>query len=182
MNEIELDQNSLNLYSKHLSIKKIELSDASFIYKLRSNVENMTYVEMKPYATLERAESFIQNVMDDIEKKEVFFWTIETKDCYIKVGTICLWAFSKEKRSAEIGYELLPSHQNKGYANEALGQVINFAKEQLKLKFIDAITHEDHEASTKLLLKNDFKRLGYIHDIIPTAEDGPEMLMFRKLL
>jgi ribosomal-protein-alanine N-acetyltransferase len=158
------------------------MSDASFIYQLRSNEENMKYVEMKPYKTLERGKSFIQNVLDDIKKKEVFFWTIETKNSHIKVGTICLWSFSKEKKSAEIGYELLPSHQNKGYANEALGQVITFAKEQLKLNIIDAITHEKHEASIRLLIKNDFKHLGYVYEIMPEGEEGPEMQVYRKFL
>jgi len=182
MNELNLKQKLLTIYSKNLCIRKIRMSDAAFIYKLRSNEENMKYVEMKPYETIERAASFICNVIEDIEKNEVFFWTIETKDTHISIGTICLWSFSKEKKSAEIGYELLPSHQKKGYANEALGQVITFAKEESELEIIDTITHEGHKASIRLLIKNDFKLIGFVHEMMPEAEDGPEMQVFRKFL
>jgi ribosomal-protein-alanine N-acetyltransferase len=158
------------------------MNDASFIYKLRSNEKNMKFVEMKPYENIQRAESFIKNVSKDIDKGNVFFWVIETKNSLTKVGTICLWSFSKENQSAEIGYELLPSYQKKGYANEAMPSVIDFAKNKLELEKIHAITHEGHQSSIKLLLRNGFKVLGKVNALIPNAEDGPEMKLFRKIL
>lgn len=182
MSQLKLNQELLTLKTKGLEIRKIQNDDASFIFNLRSNKNNMKYIEMKPYENIERANSFIENVTSDIEKNEVFFWVIETKDTLRKVGTICLWSFSKEKESAEIGYELLSDFQNKGYANEALNAVLNFAKEKLNIKIVDAITHEAHKASIKLLLKNGFEVLGYMHDLMPTAEDGLKMKLFRKLL
>ena len=182
MNKFEIYHEYLTLETQRLNIRKIEKSDASFIYKLRSDENNMKYVEMKPYADLERAKSFIEHLISDIEKNEVFFWVIETKKTEIKVGTICLWSYSKEHNSAEIGYELLASYQKKGYANEAIQAVIDLAKNKLNLESIDAITHEHHKASINLLLKNGFKALGYVQELIPTAEDGPEMKLFRKIL
>lgn len=182
MNRFENIQEDLTVSSRRLNIRKIKKSDASFIYELRSDDNNMKYVEMKPYADLERAKTFIENVTRDIDKHEVFFWIIERKTGEIKIGTICLWSFSKDKKSAEIGYELLPSYQKKGYANEAMISVIDFAKNKLELEKIDAITHEGHQSSIKLLLKNDFRALGYVKELIPKSEDGPEMKLFRKVL
>lgn len=180
MSELEFNEEILTLSTQRLNIRKIQNRDVLFIYNLRSDENNIKYVEMKPYENIERAKSFIEHVTTDIEKKEVFFWIIETKDTFIKVGTICLWSFSKENRSAEIGYELLPKYQKKGYANEAMKAIISFAKNKLNLKIIDAITHEEHKASIKLLSKNEFKGLGYVYELMPNAEDGPEMKLFRK--
>lgn len=176
----EINKKPITRSTNRLVIRKIRMNDASFIYKLRSNEKNMKFVEMKPYKDIRRAESFIKNVLIDIDNGNVFFWVIETKDSLTKIGTICLWSFSQKNQSAEIGYELLPSYQKKGYANEALCSILNFAQTQLNLKAIDAITHEKHDASIQLLMKNRFIRLGYVNELMPKAEDGPEMLLFQK--
>jgi ribosomal-protein-alanine N-acetyltransferase len=182
MKKFEFIQDHLSLFTQRLNIRKISKGDAFFIYNLRSNEENLEYVEMNPYENVQRAESFIEHVTKDMEKQEVFFWIIETKADKKKIGTVCLWSFSKDKKSAEIGYELLPSFQKKGYANEAMESIIDFAENKLGLEKIDAITHEGHQSSIKLLLKNDFKLLGKVNELIPNAEDGPEMMLYRKIL
>jgi len=177
----DINKKLIILTTNRLIIRKIRMNDALFIYNLRSNDKNMKLVEIKPYENIQRAESFIKNVSEDIGNGNVFLWVIETKNSLTKVGTICLWSFSKENQSAEIGYELLPLYQKKGYAHEALQSILNFAETRLNLKAINAITHEKHEASIQLLLKNDFLHLGYVNELMPKAEDGPEMLLFRKI-
>lgn len=182
MRKFEITQGDLSLNTQRLNLRKIETSDAFFIYNLRSHEKNMQYVEMKPYKNVERAESFIEHVKKDMENQEVFFWVIETKANRNKVGTICLWSFSKKMKSAEVGYELLPLYQKKGYASEAIKAVMSFSKNKLELEIIDAITHELHKSSISLLLKNDFKVLGKAKALMPNAEDGLEMKLFRKRL
>jgi len=158
------------------------VEDADFIYKLRSNINNTQFVEMKPYENIERAKNFICRVKEDIAKDEVFFWGIELKNSGEVIGTICLWSFSKDNKRAEVGYELMEGYQKKGYATEALRGVLDFARKNLSLKCLDAITHEDHLASIRLLLKNDFVVLGYANQVMPDGEYGPEMKLFRKFL
>ena len=74
------------------------------------------------------------------------------------IGTICFWNLSADRRSAELGFELHPDHQGKGYMDEAMKEVIGFAFRS-GFTCLDAYTHKDNLASTKLLLKH-----GFVHD------------------
>ena len=72
------------------------------------------------------------------------------------MGTIGLWNISKEKNSAEIGYELIPAFQGKGIMQEVFPALVAFGFETMKLQTIEAYTTSDNEKSVKLLEKNNF--------------------------
>jgi [ribosomal protein S5]-alanine N-acetyltransferase len=72
------------------------------------------------------------------------------------VGTICLYDFSNEKNSCEIGYELMTKFQGQGIMKEAAQVVIEYVFQTLKLKKILAFTHHENQNSTNLLLKLNF--------------------------
>lgn len=72
------------------------------------------------------------------------------------VGTICLFDFSIENKSCEIGYELLTKFQGQGIMQEAAQTVIDFVFQSLKCKKILAYTHLENQQSTHLLLKLNF--------------------------
>jgi ribosomal-protein-alanine N-acetyltransferase len=72
------------------------------------------------------------------------------------LGTICLWNFSEDRKTAEVGYELLPDHHRKGIMSEALTAVLNYGFNQLHLQEIVAMTNTFNENSKGLLLKHDF--------------------------
>ena len=90
------------------------------------------------------------------------------------VGTICLWNFSDDKKTAETGYELMPSYQGKGIMDEALGEMINYAFGKLKLHAIDAFTHRENKASAKLLEKQGFNLIVERKD-----EEVPDNIIFQ---
>ena len=60
-----------------------------------------------------------------------------------------------------------------GYMNEALAKVIAFGFNEMKLKTIEAYTHEHNEGSIRLLLKNNFKQ-----GKIPKKEVASNRLFF----
>lgn len=70
------------------------------------------------------------------------------------IGSICLWNFSNNLKTAEVGYSLYPEFQNKGIMSEALKSVIDYGFNELKLDKIEAFTHSKNEPSKKLLEKN----------------------------
>ena len=57
-----------------------------------------------------------------------------------------------------------PVHQGKGYMNEALKAVIAHAFQTAGFTILEAYTHKDNEASTKLLLKHHFVLQADSHD------------------
>lgn len=166
------------LLTPRLRLRALETKDATAIFKIRSNLENMKFIKMSPYENTERALKFIKNVENDMDQGKVFYWVLELEGTLDAIGTICLWSFSKDRKNAEIGYELLSSMQGKGYADEALKAVIKFAKNELMLNQIDAVTHEDHSDSISLLTNNNFVSLGYLNEFDPSATEDSKIKLF----
>ena len=77
--------------------------------------------------------------------------------------------------SAEIGYELHPDHQGKGFMQEAIKAVMDFAYEVLELDCLVALFEPGNSASVKLLERN-----GFQHDRERkyAGADAPQSLTF----
>lgn len=58
---------------------------------------------------------------------------------------------------------------------EAATAVVDFVKNTIGLKAIDAVTHKDNESSTALLLKLDFEEIG-------VDSENPDLIVFRLSL
>jgi ribosomal-protein-alanine N-acetyltransferase len=102
------------------------------------------------------------------------YWAISLKNEPGLLGTICMWNFDAEKNMAEIGYELMPSHQGKGIMNEAMQAIITYSFNELQLRVLAAIAHPDNEASANLLKRNRFV-LDEEYEFV--SEDDAEGLM-----
>jgi ribosomal-protein-alanine N-acetyltransferase len=172
--------------TKRLKLRALVADDDAFIYKLRSHPDTFKYVDIVPYQDIQRAQRFIAAVQKDIETNEAFFWGIVNKESDEMVGTICLWNFEPQEGAkvaagvkAELGYEVHPDYQGKGFAKEAIGGVIEYARAFSQLKTIDAITHKDNIPSIKVLERYAFEALGIAVAFDPEIEEGPEMLLFR---
>jgi [ribosomal protein S5]-alanine N-acetyltransferase len=103
-----------------------------------------------------RCNKFIKKVNDNIEKRNTYYWAITLTDTKTLVGTICLFDFSNENNSCEVGYELMTKFQGQGIMKEAAQVVIEYVFQTLKLKKILASTHYENQNSTNLLLKLNF--------------------------
>ncbi|MBV1757446.1 MAG: GNAT family N-acetyltransferase [Dethiosulfatibacter sp.] len=159
-------------------LRPLDRSDASFVLKLRSDSFNMRFVNMKLYENIEQAIKFIDAVSNDVAIGSVCFWGIcllETKET---IGTVCLWNANEDNNSVEIGYELLPDYQGYGYMRDTVSMVIDYAFTSLGIDKIEAVTHKNHNASLSLLTHFNFKYQGFIKQIYPESQDGPDMVLY----
>ncbi|WP_312296361.1 GNAT family N-acetyltransferase [Chryseobacterium sp.] len=146
----------MKLETERLILKEIDESYTDDILKIRSNSYINQYVKRNSpknnYETLE----FILHIKNKRRNNEMLFWGISFKDQRNLIGTICLWNFSDDRQTAEVGYELLPDYHKKGIMSETLQGVLKFGFEVLNLQTILAYTHQSNEASQSLLLKHHF--------------------------
>ena len=126
---------------------------------LRSDKNINEFIERPSAETKEKSLEFISKINNGINNLEFYYWAITNKNNTEMIGSICLWNFSKNKKTAEIGYDLSPDFQGKGIMNESLISVLNFGFSKLNLNSILAYTHKLNENSKKLLLKNGFRLL-----------------------
>ena len=93
------------------------------------------------------------------------------------MGSICLWNFSDDLKTGEVGYDLHPNYQNMGMMTEAMREVIRYGFEDLKLNQITAYTHYSNTNSIKLLKKNGF---AIMEDLIDSDNADNIILSLRK--
>lgn len=87
-------------------------------------------------------------------------WTIISKSDNKMVGDICIIGEPNAKGEIEIGYGTYDEFQGKGYMTEAVASLIMWAKGQPNVLSIIASTDKMNIASYKILMKNNFIKVG----------------------
>ena len=145
------------LETDRLTLRALDLADAKAIFGLRTNKEINTYITRDPLHNLSEARAFIDLISNGIIANSGLFWVLASKDSAELVGTLGLRNFEVEENYAEIGYDVHPDYQERGYMSEAFEVVLEFASQQMELKTIEAFTHKNNNASKALLEKYHFE-------------------------
>lgn len=142
--------------TERLTLNQVELNDAEFILFQRSSPEVTKYIRREPYTKVEQAIAFIEMITQQFTEKQSYTWALRNPETNEMLGSICLWNFSEDRKTAEIGYDLHPNFQGKGFMNEAMQATINYGFNELNLNQIEAFTSKYNETSKKLLTQNNF--------------------------
>ena len=95
------------------------------------------------------------------------------------VGTINLMEVSdRAVECKEIGYVISPNYRRKGYAYEAISNLVKLLLDDLKLDMIIAGCFEDNVASKKMLEKLGFIFEGRKRKALWDAIEGPKDLLY----
>jgi ribosomal-protein-alanine N-acetyltransferase len=160
------------LTTERLTLRQLSIDDQQDIFALRSDPKINKFLDRQLCKTNEDAINFINKVNDNIEKSDTYYWAITLTDTKTLVGTICLFDFSSENNTCEIGYELMTKFQGQGIMKEAAQVVIDFVFQTLKFKKILAFTHYNNQNSTNLLLKFNFVKS------LETDKENPNLNIF----
>ena len=144
------------IQTERLLLMRLENSDWKMISFLRSDKNVNEFVKRPSAETKEKAQAFIEKINTGIDNRNFYYWKITERNKNKMIGSICLWNFSKDYKTAEIGYDLSPNYQRKGIMNESLKNVTEFGFQRLNLDLIEAYTHRQNKRSKKLLEKNGF--------------------------
>ena len=139
-----------------LILKEINESHVEDILKIRSNEIINQFVKRISPKTNYDALQFILTIKERTQNNQTLYLGITYKHQPDLIGTICLWNFSEDRKTAEVGYELLPGYHRKGIMSEALKAVLDYGFNNLHLQEILAFTSRYNENSKGLLLKHHF--------------------------
>ncbi|MBB4805991.1 ribosomal-protein-alanine N-acetyltransferase [Chryseobacterium defluvii] len=142
--------------TERLILKDVTENHVEDILKIRSNEVTNRFVMRNSPKTNYDALQFILTIKERVQNNQTFYWGISLKDQPNLIGTICLWNFSEDRKTAEVGYELLPDFHRKGIMSEAIQAILNFGFDDLHLQEILAITNKFNENSKGLLIKHHF--------------------------
>lgn len=144
------------LESARLSLRKLEEADYEQIIYLRSDAEVNRFVKRPKAENREDAITFIEKINLQFLSGKSIYWVITQKGAEEMLGSICLWNFSEDGTTAELGYDLAPAAQGNGFMDEALKRILKFGFKEAGFQKIEAFTQKNNEASVKLLKKNHF--------------------------
>ena len=161
------------LTTERLLLRFLKATDKKEIFILRSDPVINKYIDRPAPTKIEEAMLFIKNRNDNIKENKALYWAITLNENPKLIGTICLWNFSEDKKTAEVGYELFPAFQGKGIMSEAIKKVIESAFENMGVETLEAFTHKDNQKSRSLLSKNNF-----FYDPIRKDEDNINNVIF----
>lgn len=158
------------LTTERLNLRELSPDDQGLIFTLRSDERVNQFIERPRMQQPKEAAEFIAMIARGTDKGEWLYWAIYQHAHPHAMGTICLWNFSNDKTRAEVGFELLPEFQGKGFMGEALRRVIRYAFTELNLSSLEARTRKNNERSTRLLEKHGFIPAAGFSDDLPAHE------------
>lgn len=144
------------LTTDRLVLRELRPSDAEQVFLLRSDPRVMRYTTRPLAKTIEDASALIELITTTVAENNAVQWAITLHGDDTFIGLIGFWRMQKENWLAELGYMLLPAHWGKGIMSEAIGAVLGFGFNTLRLHKVEAITRPGNTASISALLKNGF--------------------------
>ncbi|MDZ4664330.1 MAG: GNAT family N-acetyltransferase [Bacteroidota bacterium] len=163
------------LETERLILREFEASDSEFIIQLLNTDGWLRYIGDRHVKEPKQAVQFIEGRLRPSYTDYGFgFYVVESKS-----SKECLGMCGLVKRdgldNVDIGYAFLPQNFGKGYAYESSLAVVEFARENLKLKALDSITMSINEPSIELL-----ERLGFSFEKNVLIKEE-ELMLFRKV-
>ena len=140
-----------------LFLKNISSDDREFIFTVFSNDDVNKYLyDAEPLTYIYGADDIINFYLEP-EPRNQHRWIIIRKTDNVKIGTCGFHCWDKNNSKIEIGYDLLKEYWSNGYMQEAINEIIKFAKCVMSIRQIDADVFVDNIKSIKLL-----ERFGFI--------------------
>lgn len=153
-----------DLETSRLVLRGVQESDAAFLFRHLSDGDVCRYLyDAEPYTTMDEAVSLVQAFIDP-EGKTLNRWIMVEKESGEPVGTCGFMFWDKHNNAADIGYDLSPTHWNRGYMTEALTAALASGFANMRLHRVQAVIALENAASIGLVEKLGFQREGILRD------------------
>ncbi len=169
------------LETERLLLKKLSLNDAEDIFEYANEEEVTKYVIWNRHNSVVDAIEFINFAAQEFQNGNAIIWGLEVKKERKVIGTIDLRNFNNEHKCGEIGYCISNKYWNKGFASEALKEIINFGFERLYLNRLEAHCELENTASWRVMEKAGMTYEGILREKVLIKEKFRSMKMYSIL-
>jgi ribosomal-protein-alanine N-acetyltransferase len=157
------------IHTARLVLRKICLSDAADMFEYARQKKVTKYTIWDSHRSVNDTKAFIKSATARARKGLPVSWAMELKSSGRVIGTAGIEAYSRQHRTASIGYAMSPEHWNKGLMTEAVVAVISFAFKKLGANRVEAVCDVKNAASARVMEKAGMKFEGIQRSRIITA-------------
>jgi len=148
---------SLPLCAQRLALRPLVTADVPALYRLYADPEAMRYWSSAARDQLAQAEAYCEAALAGYQSGELLRLGLDVGGQL--AGVINLYNFSRQNRRCDIGYMLGRDYWGKGYMQEAMTAMLDYAFGPLQLHRIEADIDPRNSASARLL-----KSLHFVHE------------------
>lgn len=171
------------LHSNRLHLRALEPSDADFMYEVENDADAWRYSDtiaplsrriLRDYALTYDADPFTAGQLRLIIMEE------KSKT---PVGIVDLYDVSQRHQRAFIGIYICKDFRGKGYADETIKLIEDYAHNSLHLHQLGAKVEENHKTAEKLFISRGYDLKGILNDWLSTPNgEFTAMKIFSKKL
>jgi len=143
------------LQNRRLILRAMADHDSASLLDIYGDPLVMEYTDEAPFPNQDTVGLMLKSVRNLLASGESLEWAIALHDGEV-IGTCGLHSFDQTLRRAEVGCLLRRSAWGKGYMKEALGLLMRFAGDVLRLTHLTADVAPENERAQRL-----FNNLGY---------------------
>lgn len=149
------------LRTQRLILRQLELLDSEILFKYWSCPLVTRFMNIDVYSQTE-TEKMIDFLNLLFEQGKAIRWGIYSKEDSCLVGSCGFNSSLYQTHQGEIGYELGLEYWGRGLMGEALGAILDYGFETLKLNRIEAYVMPENVNSQKLLQRLGFHKEGLL--------------------
>lgn len=146
------------LTTARLSLKQIKSEDQAFIFEGLSHPDVIRFYGVQ-YHSFEATAAQMHWYEMLTASDTGLAWKMVEAASGQAVGVVAVYFYKPEHNKAEIGFWLLPTFWDKGYASEALQIVIRYWKIEKDLHRLEAFVEEGNTGSGNVL-----ERAGFVYE------------------
>lgn len=139
------------LETERLILRKIVDTDAEMLYKnIYNNFEYFKFYYQLPFKDFEEYKTLVEKYKEWYANVNHFRWGIVLKETNEMIGLIQLHTKDTLNNNCKVGYIIGYNYNNKGYATEAMKEIISFGFNKLNFHRIEANIVSENKSSIKV--------------------------------
>jgi [ribosomal protein S5]-alanine N-acetyltransferase len=152
------------LQTDRLDFRLIHKGDSGLLFEFNSDLESLKFVPRTPFIDISQAEEKLAECENGFKNRTALWWVLSLRDSGETIGYGGLFDINPNSDKAEIGYGLLPGFWRRGYASEAVAEIVGFGFDTLELHRIYGYIVPGNAASVKILENLGFTLEGVLKD------------------
>lgn len=163
-----------------LRLRALEPEDLSFLY----DIENDTLIWHTSNSTMPYSRFFLKQYIEtqqgDLFIDKQLRLIIEHKESQTSVGVIDIFEFCPQHRRAELGIVIDAQHRNRGYAQQAIHLILDYAFQHIMLHQVTAKVAISNEGSIQLFKRCGFREIAILPEWMHTPTGFIDTMILQK--